>query len=131
MSEPGVIGAALAAAPVLERLARFTFAYTRTPFAQLPYLAPLVAGARAPRLTIDIGAGLHPTIVELERDGKRYARAKLTLGPSGKVRESWQQTIANEAIAIIDALPGVAIELDMRESFAQGERVRAHLASVA
>jgi uncharacterized protein (TIGR02996 family) len=121
---------ALIDAPILARLDHLGFSFDRTPTPLarvLGWFAPHFEAARVPTFRVELGPDYHTTELVLEREGSRYARGKLTIGPTSAVRPNWQDMIASEAMAILAALPDVAFELVARRGFTQTEQVQQHL----
>lgn len=104
----------LANAEVLERLEHLGFLYDRNNrldeqrASALVDFAPILAGARVPELRFEIG-GFHETELVLERGGKGYERARMTLGPT--MKSNWSHQLVDEAIRMLDSLPRTLREL--------------------
>ena len=105
-AQPELVVAPLLAAPVRERLDALTFVFeARGERAPLRWFADALATAPVATLAFELAhSSFHPTELRLERDtAGAYQRATLLVGPTS--RSNWSETLVDEAIVLLDALP--------------------------
>ncbi len=109
--EPELVAEALLASPLVARLATLGFHYDsrgeRTP---LRWFARALVSAPVATLAFELGS-VHPTHLMLERGARGYERVTLELGPTSRSNRS--ETLVNEAIGLLDALPPTVRELEI------------------
>jgi len=108
---PDLVADALLGSEVIRRLQVLGFAFeSRGESRPLEPFASALRDAPVPRLRFELGS-FHTTHLELERGDHGYRRLTMAVGPTST--RGWSAQLVDEAIAILDAMPGSLREVEI------------------
>lgn len=104
VERPELVAAALFGSKVIRRLQTLGIVFDSTNVrAPMQLFADALRDAPVPTLALQLRPEIYPTKLRIERGARGYERLAMEVGQGS--RGSWSQTLVDEAIGILDAMP--------------------------